>query len=304
MSGSSKYNAGWPEFVPKSGRHDCKMLIQKKLLNYSKVKYCRSCSTDLTVWSIHDECCHVRLVTVYEQCHESSLYGCGPFCKRRLRRHLTRILLLAHPACIDNGTNTPTATDPPNFGFSGSGKSVTGDYLIDLLIPNNVLNANSLSFLISGTQGGTTNTTAIGPIAATLFSTTAWTSGELDTYLGISASPADPIGAFLPSTQALDAGATGFFVYQADLGQNQLLKQANELSGPLLTLNNSLPIASYIVAFLNSGTTAPDWGTNANSAAIFVTGTPSVPEPSYALLLGAGIVMIGFARKVTAKLRA
>lgn len=208
------------------------------------------------------------------------------------------------PACTDNMTNTPTATDPPNFGFSGSGKSVTGDYLIDLLIPNNVLNANSLSFLISGTQGGTTNTTALGPIAATLFSTTAWTSGELDAYLGISASPADKIDAFLPSTQALDAGATGFFVYQADLGQNQLLKQADELSGPLLTLNNSLPVASYIVAFLNSGTTAPDWGTNANSAAIFVTGTPSVPEPSYALLLGAGIVVIGFARKVTARLRA
>lgn len=202
------------------------------------------------------------------------------------------------PACLDNNTNTPTSTDPPNFGFSGSGKSVTGDYLIDLLVPNNVLNANSLSFSVSGKEG----VTNLGPFPAALFSTTAFTSGSLDTYLGINASPADGLSNFLTATQAIDAGATGYFVYQADLGQQTLLKQSNELNGPLLTLNNGLPTGSFITAFVNDGT--PE-STNANSGAIFETGRPSaVPEPSYALFLSAGIVLIGFARKAAAKLRA
>ena len=197
------------------------------------------------------------------------------------------------PACLDNGTNTPTTTDPPNFGFTGSGQTVTGDYRIDVLIPNNVANAAFFNFSISGTQGGVLNNLALGPIAATLFSSTAWTTGNLDAYLGITASPADPIGAFLPSTQVVDPGATGFFVYQADLGQNRLQPQGSALSGPLLTLSASIPKGSYIVAFLNSGTTAPNWGTNANSGAIFELGT-TVPEPSYSLLLGAALGLFGF----------
>jgi hypothetical protein len=199
------------------------------------------------------------------------------------------------PACADNMTNTPTSTDPPNFGFSGSGKSVTGDYLIDLLIPNNVLNANSLSFSISGTEGVNT----LGPFAATLFSTTGFTSGSLDTYLGINASPADGLSNFLTATKALDSGATGYFVYQADLGTQTLLKQSDELNGPLLTLNNGLPTGSFITAFVNDGT--PE-STNANSGAIFETGSPSpVPEPTYTLFLTGGVVLFGLVRKVLAK---
>jgi hypothetical protein len=41
-------------------------------------------------------------------------------------------------------------------------------------------------------------------------------SVQLDAFLGISASPQNPLGAFLPATQALDPGATGFNVFQAD----------------------------------------------------------------------------------------
>jgi hypothetical protein len=199
------------------------------------------------------------------------------------------------PACTDDGTNTPTSTDPPDFGFSGSGKSVTGDYLIDLLIPDNILDAESLSFSVSGTEG----VTSLGPFVASLFSTTAFTSGSLDTYLGLSASPADGLSNFLTATQALDPGATGYFVYQADLGAQTLLKQSEELSGPLLTLNNPLPTGSFIDAFIDSG--SPE-STNANSGAIFETGTSTVPEPSYSLLLAAGVVLFGLVRR--AKLKA
>lgn len=198
------------------------------------------------------------------------------------------------PVCSDNGTNTPTSTDPPDFGFSGSGQSVTGDYLIDLLIPDNILDASSLSFSVSGTEG----VTNLGPFVAGLVSTTAFTSGSLDTYLGLTASPADGLSNFLTATQALDPGATGFFVYQADLGQQTLLKQSDELSGPLLTLNNALPTGSFIDAFVDSG--GPE-STNANSGAIFETGKSTVPEPSYALLLAAGIVLFGVVRRIKLK---
>ncbi|MBV9724112.1 MAG: hypothetical protein JO299_02960 [Gammaproteobacteria bacterium] len=55
-----------------------------------------------------------------------------------------------------------------------------------------------MSFALTGTLSGT----------ASLFSPTAWTSGQLDSYPTIKASPTNPIGAFLPSTQKLDPGAT------------------------------------------------------------------------------------------------
>jgi hypothetical protein len=39
---------------------------------------------------------------------------------------------------------------------------------------------------------------------------------------GISANPANPIGAYLASTHALDPGETGSFVFQVDLGMTTL----------------------------------------------------------------------------------
>src|SRR3974390_204114 len=80
------------------------------------------------------------------------------------------------PACADNGVNTPTSGNPPHFGFSSSGQSVTGIYVIVLLVPNNVANGSALSFKVSGTHGGAYNTSNIGPITASLVRTLAWTS--------------------------------------------------------------------------------------------------------------------------------
>jgi hypothetical protein len=133
-----------------------------------------------------------------------------------------------------------------------------------LLVPNNVLNANSLSFSASGEEGATN----LGPFSAGLFSTTAFTSGSLDTYLGVNASPADGLSNFLTATQALDARGDGLFRVSGRLGQQTLLKQSDELNGPLLTLNNGLPTGSFITAFVNDGT--PE-STNANSGVIFET---------------------------------
>ena len=184
--------------------------------------------------------------------------------------------------------------NPPNFGFWISPGPQTGDYVIDLLVPNDAVNAASLTFNISGTDGGLTDSSLIPSTAATLFSSTAWTSGGLDSYLGISggASPANPIGAYLdPSETALDPGATGFYVYQADLGQNEL--QASAGSGPLLALDNSVPVGTYIVGYCEDCSKKSNNVATANSGAILETNgipVPEVPEPNSLLWLAPALL--------------
>ncbi len=186
--------------------------------------------------------------------------------------------------CIDNGTNSPTTNNPPqNFGFLSSPSGETGAFRIDILVPNASAGANALTFNLSGTL--------VGP--APLFSPTAWTGAmgqQLDNYLGISASPANPIGAYLPSTNAIAPGNTGFFVYQASFASTP----PGGLNGTMSeTLSGGpLPLGSYIVAFVLDapGTNTP-WQATANSGAIFETGR--VPEPTTVLLIGTGLLAIG-----------
>ena len=125
---------------------------------------------------------------------------------------LTDPLHLVCSGCVDNGTITPTEENPPTFGITKSPDTGTEQLFLNILIPNDVAGANALSWTEIGTH--TQNAT----VSSSLVSTTPWTSGMLDAYLGISASPANPISAFLPSTQAFDAGATGYFDYSFDFG--------------------------------------------------------------------------------------
>jgi len=190
--------------------------------------------------------------------------------------------------CIDNGTNSPTSNNPPvDFGFTVSPGPASGSqYMKDILTPNNV--SAGPSFTLTGPSG-----------TATLVSATPWTSGTLAAYLGDvpGASPNNPIGAFLPSTQALDPGATGFFVYAANFGPITLQSTSNPNVSPLENITSGhLPQGSYIVAFLNEGTAAnPNWVATANSGAIFETAVPD--GGMTVMLLGGALVALGSLRR-------
>lgn len=195
---------------------------------------------------------------------------------------------LASP-CLDNNTNSPTSVNPPQFAFAASPGSATGTLLIDILVPNSFgLGALPASYTFSGALVGT----------ASLVSSTPWTSGFLASYLSLPASPANPIGAYLPGTQTFQPTATGFFVFQANVGTRTLPgTSAIGASGQdayLSQLDQGLFVGSYIVGFLGQ---SGSYGATANSGAILETRAPppSVPEPATWTMMLAGFGATGFA---------
>jgi hypothetical protein len=96
------------------------------------------------------------------------------------------------------------------------------------------------------------------------------------------------------SAQHFDPSATGFFVFQVDLGNTTLQGPSNPNVSPLENISPALPLASYIVGFLNEGTAgAPDWVATANSGAIFVTPAPPIGHGLIVLLAIGGVLSGG-----------
>jgi len=183
-------------------------------------------------------------------------------------------------ACIDNGTNTPLGNST-SFSFSISPGPQTGDLVLEVLVPNNKTAPSPLQI--------TETSPALVTLTATQHAGT-WTSGDLAAFLGITASPNNPLGAFLPTTQALDPGASGFNVFTADFGVQFIAANPPALQTPLFNVIGGLPVGSYIVAFCESGCTTPPDVATANSGALLVDAPPRrVPEPSSVLLLSAGL---------------
>jgi hypothetical protein len=181
--------------------------------------------------------------------------------------------------CSDNGFNTPLGNST-TFGFTISSGPQTGDLLIDILVPNNyaVPTSFAINFASTNTLAGTAN--QVGGV---------WSSGSLASFLGFGASPNNPIGAYLPTTQTLDSGATGFFVFQADLGTMTI--PANSGATTASGLFNvptgfGADHGGYIVAFCGTGCTGNGYVATANSGALLV------PEPASLTMLFVGLLSL------------
>jgi hypothetical protein len=134
------------------------------------------------------------------------------------------------------------------FTFTAS-PGATGTFLLDILVPDNE-EVTGNQFSITGFATGT----------ASLFSSTPWSSGQLDSYLGIKASPTNPIGAY-----SLPSGATGFDVYQVDLGSLALPANGSSVSASeTFDISGRPPIGSYLIGFLD---VSGSYGATANSGA-------------------------------------
>src|SRR5579863_9350502 len=144
------------------------------------------------------------------------------------------------PTCSDNGIITPVASSLPTFGFWQSSGPATGDDLMVFLIPNDQdPSPGSVSFTLNSTDAGTNDATTVHD-SSTLFSTTAWSSGELETFLGIGATPNNPIGAYTPPPTGGDTSATGYYVYEVNLGSTKITPCVGtncENSAPTFTIS-------------------------------------------------------------------
>lgn len=193
-------------------------------------------------------------------------------------------------ACTDTGSVNETTSSSPNFGFWDASGTKTGTLLLDILVPNNYTAPSG--FTITVGASGTRTASQIG---------TGVNAGEfLTNYLNANTTPSlglpdkkNPVNAWLTITQAADPSASGYFVYQADLGINTI---AGSAGYPPELNAGTLQTGTVILGYLGTSNCGEwdcfcrtSWTWTANSAALY-EGHPSVPEPGTLALFGAGLL--------------
>jgi hypothetical protein len=178
---------------------------------------------------------------------------------------------------------TTTTNPPPQFGFyqDPGGLSAT-DFLLEVLVADN---ENTNPGTITGTD--TANATATGTLKGD------WTgSSHLDVFLGIGASPQNPLSALIGATQSVDPGAMGYDVYQYDFGAVMFGPSSGGIVPPdPAFLVGGVPIGTVFVGFANESS---GYVATANSSALADLGPPSdVPEPGTLTLLGSALAGLG-----------
>ena len=203
------------------------------------------------------------------------------------------------PACSDNGTITPTSTNPPTFGFASSGTTMGNFELIALVPSNEDVSPTTYSLTLTGTNVTTT------PVISTLFSTTAFTAGKLEDYLGVSYTPSNPLSAFLPSTKAVDSGATGYYVYLFNFGAETGNPKKDSTAPTFSITSGTVDLGSVFLGLEFNGSTSiftgNIFGATPPSAAIIENGH-LVPEPTTTGLVGCVLLAVILAgKKLTAE---
>ena len=224
-------------------------------------------------------------------------------------------------SCSSNGTpNLQTSTNPPQFGITDTGKgvtpgtttgkygsttTVTDDLVVDILDPNSISQPSSLSpFAVTITSTATT-VDSTNPTQATAF--TGPGGAKLSAYLA--GAGTDNFNSNPFSSITLLSPATGFWVYQVDLGQ-QALGNNQDFKLSVSPLDQGSVILAFLTATTATNTcdkhgncvagSSTDYTSTANSEMLFEDGLPptinhfgATPLPATLPLFAGGLGVVG-----------